>query len=93
MGLSVGRGWQEYEWVRLVPTHLELSGVMKQPILSHRYSPRDTGCTVTAQTSAECCLEFAHWAKNCLSQLIPLPQNLVSFYINYDYNSAPPSTF
>ena len=32
------------------------TGVMKQ--LSHRYGPRDTGHTVTAQTGAECCLKF-----------------------------------
>ena len=40
---------------------------VKQRILTNRYSPRDTGYTVIAQsrsnqTSAECCLEFAPYS-------------------------------
>ena len=40
-------------------------GVVKQRILTYRCSPRDTGYTVTGQTSAEHCLEFAQWAIEC----------------------------
>ena len=57
-------------------------GVVKQRSLSYQYSSCDTGYTVTAQISADCCLEFAHWAIECcigwLGLAHPLLQNPVS---------------
>ena len=75
--LGSGGGWWGFwphRWPPPVPHRLSFAlpqtpaghgRVMKQRILSYAYSPRDTGYTVAAQASAECCLKFAHWAIEC----------------------------
>ena len=55
-------------------------------------APHGTGHTVTAQTSAECCLEFAHWTIDRLESGHPPSLRTWSahcFYINDDHSPAP----